>query len=177
MRNEINQELAQNIIRGKRSKATGVQFERLIDRACGYYMVIGKAKIEKQAEPVHYIRPIGRTGQFVANYAKKSGVDYKGTLQGGKSVCFEAKHTDTDRFSYNRVEKHQLQYLYEHYKLGAECFVLVSFGLTDFYRIPFRSWYNMKEQFGRQYIMQDKALQPYKIQYKQGNILFLEGLQ
>lgn len=167
----------ERILRGKMSKASGAYFEKLIDRACEYYAIIGAAKIEKQAEPVHYIRPYGRYGQFVANYAKKSGVDYKGTLKGGRAVCFEAKHTDSEQIALSRVQPHQLNYMLAHKKLGAECFVLVSFKLEDFYRIPLEAWIDMKALLGHKYISHEEAELHFKKLRKQGNdLLILEDL-
>ena len=46
-----------SILVGKRSKASGSFFEKMIDAGCQYYEEHGIAKIEKQSEPVHYIRP------------------------------------------------------------------------------------------------------------------------
>lgn len=151
-----------SILVGKRSKASGSFFEKMIDAGCQYYEERGIAKIEKQSEPVHYIRPYGAHGQFIANYAKKSGVDYKGTLRGGLAVCFEAKHTDSDKMLRSRLELHQLEYLKVHHFLGARCFVLVSFNLTDFYNVPFLVWENMKAIYGRQYLKRDD-LEEYRI--------------
>lgn len=151
-----------SILVGKRSKASGSFFEKMIDAGCQYYEEHGIAKIEKQSEPVHYIRPYGAHGQFIANYAKKSGVDYKGTLRGGLAVCFEAKHTDGDKMLRSRLEPHQLEYLKVHHFLGARCFILVSFNLTDFYNVPFLVWENMKLLYGRQYLKRDD-LEEYRI--------------
>ncbi len=151
----LNQRDVENIIMGKRSKASGAYFEKMIEAGCRYYEERGLAKIEKQSEPVHYIKPYGTRGQFIANYAKKSGVDYKGVVRGGYTVCFEAKHTDSDRMLQSRVEPHQMKYLEGYEQLGATCFILVSFGLTDFYNIPILVWRNMKAFYGRKYITKE----------------------
>lgn len=163
-------------IMNKRNKASGAYFERMIDKACAAYEELGRAKIEKQQEPIHYIRPYGHNGQFIANYAKKSGVDYKGTLVGGWAICLEAKHTDTDRFERKRVAAHQMEYMRQHEKLGCRCFVLLSFKLEHFYRVPFSAWDNMKEIFGRQYITLNDAQKSFKRLPNIGTLLFLEGL-
>lgn len=165
----LDERKVRNMIIGKRSKASGAFFEKMIDAGCQEYERQGVAKIEKQQEPVHYIRPYGKAGQFIANYAKKSGVDYKGTVSGGRAVCFEAKHTDGDRMQQDRVQPHQMEYLNAHDNLGASCFILVSFGLTDFFRVPLSTWQRMKETYGRKYVTrEDLAL--YRIK-NTGNVL------
>lgn len=160
----LSQREVQNIIIGKRSKASGAFFEKMIDAGCEYYEKQGIAKIEKQNEPVHYIRPYGKSGQFIANYAKKSGVDYKGIAFDGVTVCFEAKHTDGEKMLRSRVEPHQMEYLKKYADFGAQCFILVSFNLTDFYRIPFLVWEQMKTFYGRQYITK-ADVEKYRIEH------------
>lgn len=168
----ISERKAQNIIIGKRSKASGAFFEKMIDAGCAEYERAGVAKIEKQQEPVHYIKPYGRCGRFIANYAKKSGVDYKGTIRGGRTVCFEAKHTDGDKMLQDRVRPHQLEYLTAYDVLGASCFILVSFGLTDFFRIPLSTWVLMKERYGRKYVTK-ADIEFYRIKTKGKALRFL----
>lgn len=167
----------QRVLTNKRSRACGAAFEKIIDNACERYALLGKAKIEKQSEPVHYIRPYGKYGQFIANYAKKSGVDYKGTLKGGRAVVFEAKHTDGENMALSRVQPHQIAYMKAHEKLGAKCFVLISFGLEEFYRVPLEAWINMKALLGHKYISKKEAKLHYtKLNYVGQHLMFLEDL-
>ena len=87
---------------GARSRAEGEGFEHIIDNACAYYRSIGLADIEKTPEPM---RPIGspdRAGRFLACYTKQAQPDYKGILKGGRAINFEAKHTDSDRMTFDR---------------------------------------------------------------------------
>lgn len=163
-----------NAVMGKHSKAAGKAFEDLISNSCAWYMQQQIAKIEKQAEPMRPIKSLGR-GQYVAVFESKAGTDYKGTLKGGRAVVFEAKHTDSDRMLRAVVKEWQLQYLVDHDKLGALCFVLISFGMQNFYRIPLADWLGMKQKFGRLYIKEDD-IQQYKLKTQGVRILFLEGL-
>ena len=163
-----------NVIQGKKNKAAGKMFENLISQTCAWYLQQGMAKIEKQAEPMRPLRALSN-GQFIACYESKAGVDYKGTLKGGRAVVFEAKHTETDVLRREVVKEWQLEYLVEHKNLGAECFVLLSYGLHSFYRIPVVDWYFMKEKFGR-VSLREEHVKDYKLRFDGRHILFLEGL-
>lgn len=163
-----------NAIIGRHNKAAGKMFETIISKSCVWYAQRGLAKIEKQAEPMRPLKPLSN-GQFIACYESKAGADYKGTLQGGRSVVFEAKHTDTDVFRREVVKEWQLKYLMEHEKLGAECFVLLSYGLQNFYRIPVKDWYDMKARFGR-VSLKEEHVKEFKVRFNGQHILFLEGV-
>lgn len=163
-----------SVIIGKHSKAAGKAFEDLINNSCAWYMQQKLAKIEKQAEPMRPVKSLGR-GQYVAIFESKAGTDYKGTLKGGRAVVFEAKHTDSDRILRNVVKEWQLQYLVDHDRLGALCFVLISFGMHSYYRIPIADWLAMKQKYGRLYLKEDD-IQEYKLRTQGVKILFLEGL-
>ena len=91
-------------------------------------------------------------------------------------MVFEAKETDTDRITYDRLTDKQIEALEAHHNLGAAAFVLVSFGLQDFYRVPWETWRSMKELYGRKYIRQDE-LEEYRVQYLNGVIKMLEGIE
>lgn len=154
-------------IRGRQSRILGGYFESLIEASLAWYEEMGVACIEKTPEPM---KPIGRPnnrGQFLACYVKLAQPDYKGTLSGGRSVVFEAKHTDSDRIERKATTQQQMDRLEMHYSLGGLAFVLVSFGLADFYRIPWPVWRDMKAKYGRQYIKQDE-LAKYKVAYRNG---------
>lgn len=55
-------------------------------------------------------------------------------------------------------------------------FVLVSFGLQDFYRIPWETFRDMKEIYGRKYIRQDE-LEDFRVDFLSGVIKMLEGIE
>ena len=164
----------QRAVRNYISRAKGLSFEDTITSSCVIYLRNSIAKIEKQQEPMKIIRKMSTPGQFLACFTQRSGVDYKGTLKGGQAVAFEAKHTDTEKMDYKRLQPWQMDYLKEHAELGAITFILVSFKMQNFYRIPLDQWSNMKENYGRLYLT-EKDIQEYKIKDNGLFIDFLHG--
>lgn len=161
--------------RGRQSRIVGEHFESVIAASLRWYEDKGVACIEKTPEPMKPLRAPNRQGQFLACYVKAGQPDFKGTLTGGRSVVFEAKHTDSDRIEYGRLTDEQVEKLSTHHKLGAAAFVLVSFGLQDFYRIPWEVWRDMKAIYGRKHIKQPE-LEPYRVQYIAGVLKLLEDI-
>lgn len=94
---------------GMRSRNAGLHFEGMITAACRHYEKKQVAVIEKTPEPMRPLKPYGdrRKGQFIAVYEKQAQPDFKGVLLNGRSVIFEAKHTDRDRISQNVVTETQ----------------------------------------------------------------------
>jgi recombination protein U len=161
--------------RGLQSKRDGEYFENLINSSLSWYESVGMALIEKTPEPMRPLGKPNRQGQFLACYTKQGQPDFKGTLTGGRSVVFEAKHTDSDRITYDRLTKEQVEALIKHHKLGAAVFVLVSFGLRDFYQIPWETFRDMKIIYGRKYIRQEE-IENYKVDFMSGVVKMLEGI-
>lgn len=141
-------------LQGAKSRAVGIVFEKRIDAACEDYAARGIARIEKTPEPMRVLRNLGN-GQYVACFTKTAQPDYKGVLKGGRSVCFEAKFTETDRMDQKRVTKEQTEALNAHAKLGAVCFVVCGFADNSAYCVPWSVWTNMKALFGRLYVTQE----------------------
>ena len=164
----------QRAVRNYISRAKGLSFEDTITSSCVIYLRNGIAKIEKQQEPMKIIRKMSTPGQFLACFTQRSGVDYKGTLKGGQAVAFEAKHTDTEKMDYKRLQPWQMDYLKEHEKLGAITFILLSFSMKSFYRIPLKQWENMKKIYGRLYLKEEDITE-YKIKEHGLFIDFLYG--
>lgn len=162
--------------RGRQSRIMGDHFEGIIAASLKWYEDKGVACIEKTPEPMKPLRAPNRQGQFLACYIKAGQPDFKGTLTGGRSVVFEAKHTDSDRIEYSRLTDEQVEKLSTHHKLGAAAFVLVSFGLQDFYRIPWKIWRDMKAIYGHKHIKQTE-LEPFRVQYIAGVLKLLEGIE
>lgn len=160
-------------LQGLQNKRVGENFEDLIADSLLWYEMKGAAVIAKTPEPM---RPIKRLtgGRFVAIFEKKAEPDFKGTLAGGRSVVFEAKHTDSDRIEYSRLTKEQADKLELYHKMGATAFVLVSFGLRDFYRIPWEVWRDMVGRYGRKHMKQPEC-EPYRVHFKGGVLKMLEG--
>jgi recombination protein U len=161
-------------IAGRRSKEAGATFERWISAACDYYLRAGIAFIEKTPEPFH-ITGKDRNGVVRGYYEKKGQPDYKGILCDGTGIMFEAKHTDTGRINQNVITDTQWESLdlYEHF--GAHCYVMVSLGLTDFYRVPWEVWKRMKELYGRKY-MTGTELEPFRVAYAGYVMRILDGI-
>lgn len=142
--------------RNQHNRAAGKLFEEMLDAACDYYSLTGDAEIEKTPEPRKVVgRTGGRKSMMICINEKKAQPDYKGTLLGGRSVVFEAKHTDTEKMEQSRVSHEQTKSLDRHERLGALCFVLVSFSHEKFFRVPWGDWKRMKEMYGRRYIKAD----------------------
>ena len=87
----------------------------------------------------------------------------------------EAKHTDADRIERSRLTQEQLDELESYHAIGARAFVLVSFSLRQFFRIPWPVWRDMRERFGRLYVKPEE-LEEYRVSAPGGIIKFLEGL-
>ena len=161
---------------GMQSKRAGEFFENLIGASLRWYEINGLACVEKTPEPMKPLRAPNQRGQFLACYVKSGQPDFKGTLTGGRSIVFEAKHTDGDRIKDSRLTAEQVDKLSMHHKLGAVAFVLVSFGLQDFYRIPWEVWASMEEIYGRKHMKQQDC-EPYRVQYVNGGLKLLEGIE
>lgn len=162
--------------KGYQNRIAGEYFEGIIKVALQWYLEKGVADIEKTPEPMKPLGKPNRKGQFLACYTKAAQPDYKGTLLGGRSVVFEAKHTDDERIEYSRLTDKQAEDLERHHNLGAVAFVLVSFGLRDFYRVPWETWRDMKALYGRKYIKK-LELEAYRVRSTAGVLKLLEGIE
>ena len=156
---------------GAISKAKGKRFEERLDMAFTYYRDRGFAVVEKTPEPMRPIKNLG-SGKFIAFFEKKAQPDYKGVIKGGRTVVFEAKFTSTDRMEQSRVLQGQTEYLDQHQRLGARCFVVVGFASGEVYRIPWDTWQNMKEHFGRKYVT-EADLSNYRVSAARNGALLL----
>lgn len=163
-------------LKGLISKRVGDSFEDIIAASLVWYEGKGIACIEKTPEPTKQLNKPDKRGRFLACYTKAGQPDFKGTLTGGRSVVFEAKHTDTDRIKYDRLTAEQIEKLNTHHELGAAAFVLVSFGLQDFFRIPWNVWRDMKAIYGRKYL-KPAELEQYRVHYIAGVLKMLEGIE
>lgn len=158
---------------GKRSRAAGGFWEELLEDSCEYYSLMRKAEITKTPEPMKPIGPKNQKGQFLACYTKQAQPDYKGTLDGGRAVVFEAKHTDSARMKRNVISSEQERQLDRHAALGAECFVMVSFAFRQYFKVPWPVFRDMKQHYGRKYITPEDVGE-YEVKYIGGILRFLE---
>lgn len=159
---------------GKRNRALGLKFEEIINEACEHYRSTGLAYIEKTPEPMRVIGVLNRKlGQFKAVFEKAAQPDFKGTMQGGRAIVFEAKHTETDRIKQDAVTEDQKDAMDLHESMGALCFVIVCLD-NHYYRVPWERWKTMKEDCGHKY-MNAADLHPYTLGTWPGHLRFLEG--
>lgn len=162
--------------RGAQNRAAGEHFEKIIEASLVWYKLNGDAEIEKTPEPMKPLGKPNKKGQFLACYVKAAQPDFKGTLDGGLSVVFEAKHTINDKIDQKVVSKDQGDRLERHHKLGAVAFVLVGLGFEDFYRVPWVIWKDMKTIYGHKH-MKRAELEPYRVKYTDGVLKLLEGIE
>ena len=71
------------------------------------------------------------------------------------------------------MQRYILKYLM--YRFEFTAFVVVSFGLRRFFRIPWPVWRDMKKLYGRQYLKQEEIAK-YKIPAPGGVIKLLDGV-
>lgn len=160
-------------LQGRINRAQGKAFEEVIDASCLHYRMVGAAHIEKTPEPMKIIQVLDRArGIFKAVFEKPAQPDYKGTMQGGRSACFDTKFTSTDRIRQDAVTQDQWDALDEHEAMGAFCFIVVSLGYRA-YRVPWERWKSMQKECGHKY-MNAEDLGPYEVPYENGVIRFLD---
>lgn len=164
--------------RARQNKREGDGFENLIAASLEWYKDKGVAEIEKTPEPMRPLQAPNYKGQFLACFTKAAQPDFKGTLIGGRSVVFEAKHTEGDQIKQGVVTDAQGKRLENHHRLGAVAFVIVSLGLAmkDYYRVPWEVWRDMKKIYGRKY-MNRKELEVYRVHCIAGVLKLLEGVE
>lgn len=163
-------------LQGYRSRDLGETLENIVEAACLQLKLRKAALIEKTPEPFRvtdkkYDR-LGKFLGFIGFFTKPAQPDFKGTAAGGRSVCFEAKATMENRIESKAVTETQNEALEKHWELGADVFVIVSLGLSKFYRVPWDVWRQMKERYGRKF-MTEKDLDPFKISFSNGVLKFL----
>lgn len=160
------------VMAGRRSRVAGEHWENMIEAAFQHYRLKEIAEITKTPEPMKPLSRPNSKGQFMACYTKQAQPDYKGTLKGGRAVVFEAKHTDSDRMQQSVISPEQEKQLDRHAALGAECFVMVSFGFQQFFKVPWEVFRDMKARYGRKYITPEDV-QEYRVRYIGGVLQFL----
>jgi Penicillin-binding protein-related factor A, putative recombinase len=162
-------------LQGHRSRVIGKSFEEVIDAACNYYRSMEIAVIEKTPEPMKVLGKVtrrGAYGRFEACFVHAAQPDFKGCLANGKAVVFEAKATEKDRIRKNVITEEQFRYLEDYWKIGAEAFVLVSFNLERYYRVPWGIWREMETFYSRKYLT-EADIKDCCVRFKNGCLNFL----
>lgn len=161
-----------NRLQGRKAQRVGAAFETLVERSCGYYLNSGRAHIQKTPEPFRMVSQ-GRNGQVVGFFEKMAQPDFQGTLKNGRSIVFEAKHTNSTNTRFDRISVAQSRELDRHSAFGADCFIIIGFELTNFYMVNWRDWQNLKKSIGKKSV-NEKDLKEYGVKYINGVIRFLE---
>ena len=163
-------------VKGLQSRANGEYFERMILAASRFYEERGFAVVDKTPEAFKVLKPLDRKrGQFICCFTKQAQPDFKGSLMDSTMILFDAKHTDKDQISRNVVTEEQEQCFERYMKMGAMCFLVISLEFEEFYRVPWVVFRDMKKIYGHKY-MNRKELEPYKINYSNGVVKYLDGI-
>ena len=158
--------------KGKRNNAQGHFFEGFIKTACAVYKQKGIACVEKMPEPFMVLEKRDK-GIFKGRFIAHAQPDFMGTLSGGRSICFEAKYTSTDKLGQNVLTGEQWDSLEQHWKAGAKAGVCAGIGNVYAF-IPWPVWRSMQEIYGRKY-MTAEDLEPYRVRFN-GACMFLDPL-
>lgn len=152
------------------NNAQGHFFEDAIKAGCAYYSARGRAEIDKTPEPFRVMEKLGG-GIFKGRFTAPAQPDFQGTLAGGRSIVFEAKHTTTDRLKRDVLTGEQQDTLAHHHRMGAVAAVCAGIG-NNFFFVPWVIWRDMKKHFGRKYVTAAN-LEPFRVRFN-GAVLFLD---
>lgn len=152
------------------NNAQGHSFEEYIKDGCALYSRQGRAEIDKIPEPFRVMEKLGG-GIFKGRFTARAQPDFQGTLAGGRSIVFEAKHTTTDRLKRDVLTGEQQDALERHHSRGAVAAVCAGIG-NNFFFVPWEIWRDMKEHFGRKYVTAAN-LEPFRVRFN-GAVLFLD---
>lgn len=93
------------------NNAQGHSFEGYIKAACALYSQQGRAEIDKTPEPFRVTAKDRKNGTFSGRFTARAQPDFQGTLDGERSIVFEAKYTTTDRMKRAAVTDEQMKCL------------------------------------------------------------------
>lgn len=138
-------------IAGIKAVQAGKAFETYIDGLLQQYRQQGLCVVEKTPEPVRVIKPLGK-GQYVVCYTGSAQPDYKGSLYGGQTIVFDAKHTQDSSIYKGALTQNQADTLEAYSRMGAVAGVLVQFGTGRVCFYHWNMWKNMERFLGRKSI-------------------------
>lgn len=107
-----------------KSQIIGKCFEERVKLVCELYRKRGFAVIDKTPEPIRQLGKMDKKGHFKACRDKKAQPDFKGVHK-GVPICFDAKATESERFSLSNILPWQVEYLNDFRKSGGAAFVLL----------------------------------------------------
>lgn len=146
--------------RNRMSNDQGRMFENLVDQACWYYRTKNVAMIEKTPEPFR-VKQKNNDGTFVGWFTGNAQPDYKGCLQGGQAIVFEAKFTSKDRIKQSVVTVNQAACLDIYEEMEAVVGVCCMINKVAAF-VPWKVWQDMKSIYGRKYIL-EAELQEFQV--------------
>lgn len=162
---------------GRKSHVSGATFESLIESAIRIYEKDGVCAIDKTPEPMKPLKPYkDHPGWFVATFTKQAQPDFKGILVDATMIMFDAKHTEAGQIRRQVVSEEQEKCFEKYSAMGAMCFIVVSLGFEKFFRVPWVVFKDMKKIFGHKH-MTAKELEPYRVPFRRGIPLFLDGIE
>lgn len=164
-------------ITGSKNRLTGQMFESLIESAINFYDNEGVCVVDKTPEVIKILKPYDRgRGQFVCCFTKQAQPDFKGILVDATMIMFDAKHTEAGQIRRQVVSEEQEKCFEKYSAMGAMCFIVVSLGFEKFFRVPWVVFKDMKKIFGHKH-MTAKELEPYRVPFRRGIPLFLDGIE
>lgn len=167
---QYNPQQARQQWQNRVNNAQGHIFEDGIKAACQVYQGSGRATVDKTPEPFRVMEK-RRDGTFTGRFTALAAPDFQGTLQGGRSIVFEAKYTTTDRLKRAVVTDAQMSALESHLQSGAAAGVCA--GIQDkFFFVPWAVWRDMKAHFGHVSVSAAE-LEPFRVRFT-GAVLFLD---
>lgn len=107
-----------------KSQIIGAKLEESVRLVCEMYRKRGFAVIDKTPEPIKQLGKMDKKGHFKACRDKKAQPDFKGVHK-GVPICFDAKATESERFSLSNILPWQVKYLNDYRKAGGAAFVLL----------------------------------------------------
>lgn len=152
------------------NNAQGHFFEGFIKAACVIYSVRERAEISKTPEPFRVMEKLAG-GIFKGRFTARAEPDFQGTLAGGRSIVFEAKHTTKDRIKRDALTEKQMELLAKHDQRGALAAVCVGIR-DDCFFVPWLIWDDMKNLYGRQYVTA-ADLEKFRVKFN-GAVMFLD---
>ena len=152
------------------SNNRGHDFEEAIRQACLLYASRGRAKVEKTPEPFRVLEK-REGGIFVGRFTAHAQPDFQGTLDGGRSIIFEAKYTTTDAMKRDVLTETQMETLSG--TTAAERWRRCAWvSGTAFFFVPWPVWRDMKEAFGHMSVSAAE-LEDFRVRFT-GAVLFLD---
>lgn len=155
-----------------KNNAQGRIFENQILKACAGYDVYNRAFIEKT--PENFITTKKKeAGKFEGRFIKHAQPDFKGTMDGGRAIVFEAKCTRTDKLKFTVLTLAQEEALNKHYKLGAITAICIAIQ-DEFFFVPYELWMINKSTRAKKHAyFTSEDLKPYKVKFN-GAVNFLD---